>query len=124
LLALELVLYRSDLFALKIYSRLIDWLFTILRSAQFFTYMETSPLPVKGCKIWPMLGAQGLWAGRDLYRVTPTVTRYLSFSGLLPLHSVASYDTHVDAEDPRGAKNFLSKIIQECKSLKINYEFL
>jgi hypothetical protein len=32
--------------------RLIDWIFTVLRPAQeFFTYMETSPLPVKGCKI-------------------------------------------------------------------------
>jgi hypothetical protein len=31
---------------------LIDWLFTVLRSAQeYFTYIETSPLPVKGCKI-------------------------------------------------------------------------
>jgi hypothetical protein len=31
---------------------LINWLFTVLRPAQeFFTYMETSPLPVKGCKI-------------------------------------------------------------------------
>jgi hypothetical protein len=31
---------------------LIDWLFTVLSPAQeFFTYMETSPLPVKGCKI-------------------------------------------------------------------------
>jgi hypothetical protein len=29
----------------------IDWLFTVLRPAQeYFTYMETSPLPVKGCK--------------------------------------------------------------------------
>ena len=23
---------------------------------EFFTYIETSPLPVKGCKFWPMLG--------------------------------------------------------------------
>jgi hypothetical protein len=30
----------------------IDWLFTVLRPAQeYFTYMETSPLPVKGYKI-------------------------------------------------------------------------
>jgi hypothetical protein len=30
----------------------IDWLFTVLRPAQeYFTYMETSPLTVKGCKI-------------------------------------------------------------------------
>ena len=25
----------------------------------FFTRMETSPLPVKGCKFWPMLGTHG-----------------------------------------------------------------
>jgi hypothetical protein len=32
--------------------RLIDGLFTVLRPAQeFFTYMKTSPLPMKGCKI-------------------------------------------------------------------------
>jgi hypothetical protein len=30
-----------------------------------------------------MLGAQGLWAGRDLSRATPTVTRGLGFSGLI-----------------------------------------
>jgi hypothetical protein len=30
-----------------------------------------------------MLGAQGLWAGRDLYRATPAVTRGLGFSGLI-----------------------------------------
>jgi hypothetical protein len=27
------------------------------------------------------LGAQGFWAGRDLYRATPTATRNLGFSG-------------------------------------------
>ena len=58
----------------KIWNCLIDWLFTDLRPAQeFFTYMETSP----------MLGAQGLWAGRDLYRATPAATRDLGFSGLI-----------------------------------------
>jgi hypothetical protein len=43
-----------------------------------------------------LLGAQGLWAGRDLYRATPAVTRDLGFSGLIrkgPPHLVASYDT-------------------------------
>ena len=25
---------------------------------EFFTHMETSPLPVKGCKFWPMLGTE------------------------------------------------------------------
>jgi hypothetical protein len=31
----------------------------------------------------PMLGAQGLWAGRDLYRATPAATLDLGFSGLI-----------------------------------------
>jgi hypothetical protein len=30
-----------------------------------------------------MFGTQGLWAGRDLYRVTPVVTQDLGFSGLI-----------------------------------------
>jgi hypothetical protein len=37
----------------------------------------------QGCKFWPMLGAQGLWAGRDLFRATPTATRDLGFYGLI-----------------------------------------
>ena len=31
-----------------------------------FSHMETSPLPVKGCKFCPMLGTQGKWAVRIL----------------------------------------------------------
>jgi hypothetical protein len=37
----------------------------------------------QGCKFRPMLGAQGLWAGRDLYLATPTVTRDLESYGLI-----------------------------------------
>jgi hypothetical protein len=37
----------------------------------------------RAAKFRPMLGAQGLWAGRDLYRATPTVTRDLGFFGLI-----------------------------------------
>jgi hypothetical protein len=37
----------------------------------------------RATKFRPMLGAQGLWAGRDLYRATPAVTRGLGFSGLI-----------------------------------------
>jgi hypothetical protein len=37
----------------------------------------------RAAKFRPMLGAHGLWAGRDLYRVTPAVTRDLGFSGLI-----------------------------------------
>ena len=31
---------------------------------EVFTYMETSPLPVKGCKFWPMLVTYSHWAVR------------------------------------------------------------
>jgi hypothetical protein len=55
------------------------------------------PVPLKNCSpIWrrhrcrwrainfrPMLGVEGLWAGKDLYRATPAVTRGLGFSGLI-----------------------------------------
>jgi hypothetical protein len=37
----------------------------------------------RAAKFRPMLSAQGLWAGRDLYRATPTVTFGLGFSGLI-----------------------------------------
>jgi hypothetical protein len=79
----------------------------------------------RAAKFRPMLGTQGLWAGRDLYRATPAVTRDLGFPGIIrrtiPFsrllrhtrgcgesiltriltcpHSVASYDTQGDVED-------------------------
>jgi hypothetical protein len=37
----------------------------------------------RAAKFRPMLGAQGLWAGRDLYHATPSVTQGLGFSGLI-----------------------------------------
>jgi hypothetical protein len=37
----------------------------------------------RAAKFRSMLGAQGLWAGRDLNRATPAVTRGLGFSGLI-----------------------------------------
>ena len=42
-------------------------LFGIFRpTPEFFTTLETSPLPVKGCKFWPMLGTYSHWAVRVL----------------------------------------------------------
>jgi hypothetical protein len=76
---------------------MVGWLFIVLRPVQeYFTDMETSPLPVEGF----MLGAQGLGAGRDLYRATPAVTRGLGFpvSSEGPPHSVTSYDTQRHVE--------------------------
>ena len=41
-------------------------LLLLLSHSRIFTHMETSPLPVKGCKFWPMLSTHGHWAVRVL----------------------------------------------------------
>jgi hypothetical protein len=72
----------------------MDLLFNVLRPAQkYFTYMEVLPLPV----IRSMLGAKGIWAGRNIYRATPAVTQGVASEG--PPNSVASYDTHENADN-------------------------
>ena len=46
-------------------------LFGVFRPTQeFFTHLETSPLPVKGCKFLPMLGTHG-----HSLLATPTVAQ-------------------------------------------------
>jgi hypothetical protein len=64
---------------------LVGLLFTVLRPAQeLFTYIwRRHHYRWRVAIFRPMLGAQGLWAGRDLYRATPAVTRDLGFSGLI-----------------------------------------
>jgi hypothetical protein len=55
----------------------------------------------RAAKFRPMLGAQGLSAGRDLYPATPAVTRYLVFFRSHPKdHPIQSpFTTHKDVED-------------------------
>ena len=48
---------------------------------EFFSHLETSLLPVKGCQFWPMIGTYGHWAVRVLKRATPTVTRGICYNG-------------------------------------------
>jgi hypothetical protein len=50
------------------------------------------------CKFWPMLGAQGLWAGRNLYPTTPTATRDLGLYG--PIRNTGTYVPQWDS-NPR-----------------------
>jgi hypothetical protein len=68
-------------------SQYIDWLIDYLR---FYDLLQNFSLiwrchhcRWRAAKFRPMLGAQGLWAGWDLYRATPAVTRGLGFSGLI-----------------------------------------
>jgi hypothetical protein len=64
-----------------------DWLIDYLR---FYAPFKNFSLIQRCHHCWwraakfsPMLSAQGLWAGRDLHRATPAVTRDLGFSGLI-----------------------------------------
>ena len=51
------------------------FLFSVYRpTREFFTHMETSPWPVKGCKFWPMLGTLGRCPLKVFWAATPTVT--------------------------------------------------
>jgi hypothetical protein len=75
---------------LEAHVQLIDWL--IIYGFTSRIYMETSPLPVsKGC-FRPMLGAQDLWAGRNIYQVPHLLWNEasvfpVSFEGCLLRHT-------------------------------------
>jgi hypothetical protein len=62
---------------------LIDYLLFYVSLKNFSLIWRRHHCRWRAAKSSPMLGAQGLWAGRDLYRATPAVTRDLGFSGLI-----------------------------------------
>jgi hypothetical protein len=72
---------------LFMYQIMIDWLiiYCFTSCSRIFHLYGDVTIAGEGwaAKFRPMLGAQGLWAGRDLYRATPTVTWGLSFSGFI-----------------------------------------
>jgi hypothetical protein len=69
----------------KLFSKImIDWLFTVYVPLKNFSRIwRRHHCRWRAAKFRPMLGAQDLWAGRDLYLATPAVTRGLGFSGLI-----------------------------------------
>jgi hypothetical protein len=75
--------------------RLNDWLFTILRPTQPFTYMKT--ISDEGLQIFrPMLGAQGIFIVSHMLWHGTSVLPVLSEG---PSYIVASSDTQGDAEE-------------------------
>ena len=52
------------------YTDVVGLLGVFRPTREFFTHIETSPLPVKGCKYWTMLGMKGHWAVGVLKRDT------------------------------------------------------
>jgi hypothetical protein len=83
---LELTKEKRKKYQFPLPNLFIDWLiihgFTS-RSRIFSLIWRRHHCRWKAAKFRPKLGAQGLWAGRDLYRATPAVTRDLGFSGLV-----------------------------------------
>jgi hypothetical protein len=74
-------------FSFDVLKRLVDWLIDYLG---FYVPLKNFSLiwrrhhcRWRATKFRPMLDAQGLWAGRDLYRATPAVTRDLCFFGII-----------------------------------------
>jgi hypothetical protein len=62
---------------------LIDYLLFYLPLKNISRIWRSHHCRWRAAKSRPMFSAQGLWAGRDLYRATPAVTRDLGFSGLI-----------------------------------------
>jgi hypothetical protein len=62
---------------------LIDYLLFYVPLKNFSLMWRRHHYRWRAAKFMPMLGAQGLWPGKDLYRATPAETRGLSFSGLI-----------------------------------------
>jgi hypothetical protein len=60
--------------------QLIDYLLLYVPLKNFSLIWRRYHCRWRAVKFRPMVGAQGLWAGRDLYRATPTVTRNFGFS--------------------------------------------
>jgi hypothetical protein len=67
----------------QIYDWLIDYLQFYVPLKNFSLIWRHHHCRWRAAKFRPMLGAQGLWAGRDLYRATPAVTLDLDFSSLI-----------------------------------------
>jgi hypothetical protein len=74
---------RTQSLGLRVYYWLIDYLLFYVPLRIFHLHKRRHHCRWRAAKFRPMLGTQGLWAGKDLYRTTPTGTRDLGFSGLI-----------------------------------------
>jgi hypothetical protein len=67
--------FKNDPYVLPCWG-LIDWLIVLRPAQEYFTYIwRCHHYRRRAAKFRRMLGTQGLWAGRDLYRATPAVTQ-------------------------------------------------
>jgi hypothetical protein len=91
--------------------RLIDYLRFYVPLKNFSLIWRRHHCRWRATKFRPMLGAQGLWAGRDLYRATPAVRKTAPFCRLL--------------RHTRGCGgSILTRILTGTKFRKINKHFI
>jgi hypothetical protein len=90
-------LWECSLSFMVIKATCIPYIMTLLKAIHWLIYYLRFYIPLKNflliwrrhhcrwkaAKFRPMLGAQGLLAGRDLYRATPAATRDRGYSGLI-----------------------------------------
>ena len=91
---------NTDSFVFLFLVCLFVCLFVFPLENEFFTHMETSPVPLKGCKCWPMLGTHGhilsvphlQWHERSVYNghlrwpsTFPSIAERLAVALSLPI---------------------------------------
>jgi hypothetical protein len=116
------VLLQFVLFVLLQYVMLVIlqyvMLFWLIAYLQFYVPLKNISLTWRrhhcrwrAAKFRPMLGAQGIRAGRELYRVTPAVTRVLCFSG--PIRRTAPF-SHLLRHTRGCGGSTLTRILTSC----------
>ena len=101
--------------------------------------METSPLPVKGCKFWPMLGIHGYWAvmvlnvphllrhGPTVYNLrgpvtlTPVAER-LAVSLSLPVFTTVATGDRTPISGMRGERSTSTPPLNENAKTEASYQ--
>jgi hypothetical protein len=95
---------------------LIDYLLFYVPLKNFSLIWRRHHYRWRAAKLRPMLGAQGLWAGRDLYRVTPAVTRGIGFSGLI--QRTAPFNSHLLRHTRGCGGSILTQILTGKRNFK------
>jgi hypothetical protein len=97
------ILYDENICWKTFRNIVIDWLIAVLRPAQeYFTYRETSPLPVKGCKNVGLSSALSSFEQGGVFIVTHLLwhrTSVFPVSSEEPTHSFACHNTLMDVEE-------------------------
>jgi hypothetical protein len=104
----------------------IDWL--IIDYLLFYVPLKNFSLRRHHCwwrdaKLRRMLGTQGNWAGRNLYRCTPAVTRVLNFSCIIWRTAPFSRLLRHTRECGRSSRVLIQSPLKTCKGMLRTYSY-